>query len=434
MTEPTLNQYYPGGVAQQLMDWANGNNITQNMAAMSRGAALGCSHEAHAIGAIAGGNFAWTTGGWIAWLRRYAKGAIDFPMANIFATTGFTSTQILNTWLAPCLAAKPAWCFVDIFPNDPTSGVSYATSIANAQSIITQLQNAGIYPILVPVRIPASGWAGWSAAVTLQFSRLNQWVKTYCENNVGITYWDANPSFLDFSTGYSQSSLLQADFLHENAAGAQLRGLSAWNLISSLFPARDNRFMLLGDTYDATNNPTGTLLANGLMAGTTGVIAGGAGTTGSVATSWNVFNGSTTVAASKTAYPNVTNLFKQTFTLSGTADNNDNAFYQSVSGWSIGDTLIGEAEADWNITSGSITAIWVQIQANSIVIAGDNMVISGTPYGNLSTGAQSTLVLRTDPVVIPAGTTTITYALGYTTAAGAVSAVVNFARASLRKK
>lgn len=47
----------------------------------------------------------------------------------------------------------------------------------------------------------------------------------FCENNVGATYWDVNPLFLDFSTGYAQDDLLNAlpsdGRVHDNTRGAQ---------------------------------------------------------------------------------------------------------------------------------------------------------------------------------------------------------------------
>jgi hypothetical protein len=56
----------------------------------ARGAVMGTSLEAYAYNAPN-----WTPNGWAAWLRRYAKGAIDLPVSRIFATVGVNSTYIV---------------------------------------------------------------------------------------------------------------------------------------------------------------------------------------------------------------------------------------------------------------------------------------------------------------------------------------------------
>jgi hypothetical protein len=194
------------------------------IAGASRGAVMGASFEANALNTTLPFP-CWTTGGWVAWLRRYSKGAIDLPASRVFATGGFNSTQIINTWLGPCVAAKPAWCFVDVTNNDFNGGgFTNATAIDNLTTIITALMNAGIYVILVPCRVFGSGHP-WAGAPLLQVSYANQWMKTFCENNTGATYWDVNPLYLDFATGYAQANLLISDNVHDSTQGAHLRGL-----------------------------------------------------------------------------------------------------------------------------------------------------------------------------------------------------------------
>lgn len=423
------------------------------LAGASRGAVMGASFEENALNRTLPAP-SWTTGGWVAWLRRYAKGAIDLPASRVFATGGFTSTDVINTWLGPCVAAKPAWCFVDVTTNDfnTTSDRVFtnAKAIDNLTTIITALMNAGIYVILVPVRIFGSGydWAGHPLLLR-QVSYLNQWMKTFCENNTGATYWDVNPLFLDFSTGYAQDDLLSADpsdgHVHDSTRGAQLRGLSAWNLISSLFPARDSRFMLLGDKYDATYNPTGNLLPNGLFAGTGGSAYAPSGATGQVADNWTVVGGGGSVSpvASKTAYAGYLGLDKQTITLSGPADGKTCLFFPSnpLSNWSVGDTVVAEVEVDWNITSGQVLAVYALLAAQS----GGNLAWDGadTGYGELNSGGAyrggdigQSIVLRLEPVTIAAGVTAIDFSCGIKVGplnSGTVGVTVNWARASLRK-
>lgn len=65
-------------------------------------------------------------------------------------------------------------------------------------------------------------------------------------------------------------------------------------MISSLFPARDSRLMLIDDLYDPTYNPTGNLFANGLLAGSGGTPSNGVTGTG-IADGWTVYAGGGTV-------------------------------------------------------------------------------------------------------------------------------------------
>lgn len=412
------------------------------IAAYSRGAVMGASYEANAVN-TAPPSPCWTTGGWVAWMRRYAKGAIDLPASRVFATGGYTSTQIINTWLGPCVAAKPAWCFVDALNNDllARSGVTNATMIDNLTTIITALMNAGIYVILVPCRVLGPG-RPWTNPELLQVGYVNQWMKSFCENNTGATYWEVNPLYLDFASGNAQANLLVSDSVHDNTQGAQLRGLSAWNSIKSMFPARDSRFMLIGDTYDAIYNATGNLLSNGLLAGTSGQLSGA---TGQAADGWHVYTGSQTVsaAASKTAYSGYLNLAKQTIRLQGTADSSICTVSQDLpatsSSWSAGDQLVAEVEVDWNISSGSVVSVFALItQQLAGTLAWDGYA---TNYGDLSAGGAfpgesvgQSIVLRTEPVTISANTTDIIVQLGVQVgASGSVDVTVNWARASLRK-
>lgn len=412
---------------------------------------MGASFEANALNTSLPSP-CWTTGGWAAWLRRYAKGAIDLPASRVFATGGYTSTQIINTWLGPCVAAKPAWCFVDALNNDllARSGVTNAAMIDNMTTIITALMNAGIYVILVPCRMLGPG-RPWTNPELWQVAYVNQWMKKFCENNTGATYWDVNPLCIDFGPqqgqyGVTQANLLLTDSIHDNAQGAQLRGLSAWNLIKPMFPARDDRFMLIGDTYDATYNPTGNLLSNGILAGTSGSLSGA---TGQAADNWSVYIASQTVsaAASKTAYSGCLHLDKQTIRLQGTADASICTISQYLpatsSGWSAGDQLVAEVEVDWNISSGSVIGVFAMI----VQQVGGTLVWDGcaTNYGDLSAGgafsgesAGQSIVLRTEPLTIPADVTEIVLQLGVqvgpTVSGGPpVDVTVNWARASLRK-
>jgi len=211
-----------------------------------------------------------------------------------------------------------------------------------------------------------------------------------------------------------------------------------------LFPARDSRFMLVGDVYDATYNPTGNLLTNGLLAGTGGTPVP-PGATGNVADGWTVFagGGSISAVASKTPYAGYYHLDKQTIALSGPADLTTCSFSPSVplSNWSVGDTLVAEVEVDWNVTSGSVLSVYALISQQS----GGNLAWDGaaTGYGDLTGGgaypgesAGQSIVLRPEPVTITSGVTQLNFSCAVQVGAsgsGSIDITVNWARASVRK-
>lgn len=408
----------------------------------SRGAVLGMSYEANAVN---GGN--WTSYGWVNWLRRFSMGAIDLPQSRVFATPGKTSSEIIALWLTAAVAAKPNWCVVDVTVNDALGGtggivVSTAQGIANLQTIYNALNAAGTHVIFRADRPWNAGSMGgpWAGNVLLQHVNTNQWMKTFCESNTGCTYWDPNPVMIDFATGYGLASLLNADGAHDNAAGAMTTGLSGWNLISSLIPARDNRFSLLGDVYDAVNNPHGNLLANGLLGGAyntggTYILNANATTVGGqIAPSWNFYGGgagsTVNLVGSKLAYAGYTNLYKQRFTVTGTADGTKNSLYQPVtSNVANGDMLVAQAEVSLNLASGSIIAVQAEIGGCTGNIDG----IQGGTTDVYLTGANSFL-LRTDPALVTvAANCQFNLNIIATTSGAITSSTVDFARCSLRK-
>jgi len=404
----------------------------------SRGAVMGDSLTALALNA---GD--WTDTGYAAFLRRFCGSRISLPTSMVFATLGYTTAQIASNWLPQCLAAKPDWCVVEGGINDLLQTIPPATTIANLEAIYQSLLVAGIFVIAVPIRsttTPSGGIPPLSATQKAQQGYINNAIKAFCAANSGITYFDVNPSFIDWATGdalaanvsVDQSNGHILDGIHDSPQGAYLFGAGLATVINGLVPARDDRFTLLADTYDPTNNPTGNLLSNGLMAGIGGTVLSGG--TGTVPTGWFGDPQGLTVAFGNPAYSGYTNLTKTSMAISGTAASQFPALFSPASGWSVGDTVIAEVEADWNITS-NIASIGLTIDMEDnqghLISQTRDGYISG--LGNWPTGIGSA-VFRTNPFVIPANTAFMNL-IGrvYTPGSGTVAAVVNWARGSMRK-
>jgi hypothetical protein len=254
-----------------------------------------------------------------------------------------------------------------------------------------------------------------------------------------------NPSFINWSTGDALPYLVQADGIHDTPQGAFLFGSGLAAIVNGLAPARDDRFVLLGDTYDATYNTTGNLLravnngtveSFGLMAGSGGTLLNGA--TGSVPTGWFGDAKGLPVSFAQTSYDGHTNLTKSSMILNGTVSSAGLAaelFSLTFrEWWSAGDTIIGEVEADWSIAAG-INSIGLTVDAQDS--SGNSLlqVLDGfdSGFGTWPTG-PGIAVFRTNPLVIPAGAAFVNLHCCVYPAAGTVNAVVNWARASLRKK
>jgi lysophospholipase L1-like esterase len=382
--------------------------------------------------AIDGSN--WTDRGYAAFLRRFMGSQIDLPASNVFATGGDTTAQILSTWVVPCVVAQPDWCIVEAGINDllaTTPAIPPATTIAHLKAIYTVLISAGICVIAIPVRSTGTPHA-LSSAQMQQQGYVNNWIKNFCAITRGITYVDVNPPFIDFSSGEAQPMYV-TDGIHDTPQGAIVTAQAIQTFLHTIVPGRDNRFTLIGDTFDTVNNPTGNLTPNGLMSGTAGNLIRGA--TGVTPDIWFGDANDGTVVFSKSTYPGYLNLSKVTMTLSGswTALQTPNLSNSTMVNFAAGDTLVGEIEADWNIASGIRSiglALFFQNEGTLITSVRDGF---DSGLGQWPSGTGSA-VFRTEPFVVPANTTIVLLnAFVFPGDSTATSAEVNWSRASLRK-
>ena len=74
------------------------------------------------------------------------------------------------------------------------------------------------------------------------------------------------------------------DGIHDNVLSAKINGKRLADQLAPFLPLVERGFVGVGDVYDATLNPSGNILTNGLMAGSTGTLSNGA--TGVAPTGW----------------------------------------------------------------------------------------------------------------------------------------------------
>lgn len=247
---------------------------------------------------------AWFSDGYAAWLRILSGQRINFPLANEFGVSGDT-LQMMLARLGSVLNVRPNYCIVlggaNNVPLDTAPG-SFESMRDTWLEIVSTLFKAGITPITMP--IPPRAGATLTTAQILKQQRFTNFQRDYCNRNRGYLFADYLKYFIDQTslTGVPLSLMVKADNLHPSATGAYYMGKALADLMALYLPPAPSSFSSATDYYEATNNPTGSLLRSGTtnystMAGTTGTHTASSGFT----TSGNLATGFTSVKSGGTA-------------------------------------------------------------------------------------------------------------------------------------
>lgn len=214
---------------------------------------------------------------WFQWGNSIA-GSPFVTLANL-GVVGALTAAILSQ-ISPALAYLPTCVEIMAGTNDVSTGVPYATTIANLQSMYQQCINAGVYvrayAILPRNNLSNAGQLG-------QIIAINQWIKEFWHYNRGGEYIDVfssliNPSSTTY-TSAANSSYFYDSVLHPNQLGAYLMGvtiapyLQKWS-IAQILPSSSF------DDAIVSSGSSPNLAANPLMLGTGG--SSGTGITGTV--------------------------------------------------------------------------------------------------------------------------------------------------------
>ena len=411
--------------------------VISSLATRRRVAAIGDSIAADALGSNTATSISWTNWGFLAWMRRFLNQRMDFPIANILAVPGTTVAQAVSQAQAVVALGNVDICIINTGTNSLGAETTVAMQAEYAQ-IINMLRQAGIFVIVCAISAHNGGLAITGASLRQQ-SFINKWLANFCRLNPGTYYFDVNPYIIDFATGNAGSAYLR-DGIHLSQAGAIVWGQQLANVINGLVPANQDRFTLLGDVYDATNNPAGNLLANGLLAGSGGTT--GNGGSGVVPTSWwggrSGGSGTVTAVYSAVSDTNYTNLYKLRMTLGGVADTNSGYIFQQPAAPppSPGSYIWGACDVVPNITTANVVAIYLRIDCQNVSYASLAATIDGTlsaVNGDLPVGFTTPFSLRTEPLLVPAGTVYVDYQLFVSTdTSGALTAAVDFERCEMR--
>ncbi len=234
---------------------------------------------------------AWFSDGYAGWLRILSGQRINFPLENEQGVSGETIAQVYAR-LDRIIELNPDYCIVLVGPND----VAVSTFEAMRDgwlSIVRKLKGNGVIPITLPMP-PRAGSVLTTAQILLQ-QRFTNFQRQYCARNRGYYFADYLKYFIDqaSATGVPLALMVKADNLHPSATGAYYMGKALTELVNTLVPPASSTFSSAVDYYEATNNPTGSLLHSGAtnystMAGTTGTHTASSGftTSGNLATGW----------------------------------------------------------------------------------------------------------------------------------------------------
>lgn len=307
-----------------------------------RVAVMGDSQDLDAIfnGAT---NKAWNSWGHAAELRIQTGHRFHMNLADVVAVSGHKSADVLATQVPLVLAMnpRPDLVLLKVGTNDlPT--VPVATTTANIAQIFDTLNSYGI-PVLVTTVIPRGTGSMFTADVRKSHAHLNRWLWQQARDTTRRVYFaDPTPDMLDYSTG-SGVTALYWDHVHTNSRGGYQMAKAAAAVVNNLFPPVQWLPAYIADTYDATYNPSGNLVTNGMLTGTAGTLTNGAA--GTAPTSWTLTRsnaaGTTTVTGSLDTLAGYTNLNRCVLTLGGTGDGTIVSLTQSLNAanFAVGDQI-----------------------------------------------------------------------------------------------
>lgn len=379
--------------------------------------------------------------GFLAWLPVLTGQKVTHSIADNFGVGGDTTEQMLSR-LGAVVDAQPGICTVLGGTNDATAGVDAATTIANLNTIYDALYNAGIIVIALKILPRASV----TAPMYGNIHKVNRWIEAQKYTRRRFHVVDATDVLINLGTGVPKSGLMYDETgsnLHPNALGAYLIAKKIQPVIEALFPSRVAPFWHVLDTYSATDNPAGNLLANGLMAGISGSKSNGP--TGELANSW-ACNGVNLPAGTAAALSKVTKAdgrtFQQlavsgTYTVATAANTLDMSTAGTLANVSPGDVIEAMCEVEWDAGATNVCTPYFRLYTTGTG-APLTFCLQAVSPDVMPTEAASGLIYKTQQIVVPAGVTGFGCNLSVLFVASSgtsltAAATIRFGSASIRK-
>jgi lysophospholipase L1-like esterase len=344
----------------------------------------------------------WRNVAYFGWANALA--GTPFQVSVFSGVGGNTTGQMLARVANDIVAQSPSWCCVMGGTNDISGGVvTLPTMQSNLSGICDALHAAGIRIILCTIT-PSTSYN--TADEKQLWHDINGWIRTYAAAHSSyITLADVGELYADPGNDGQPLAGYTHDGVHPNALGAYTIGVGMAAALSGVVPTCWTFGRRPADTRLLTPNPW--------MTGTTGTK--GANCTGVVATGWTAYR----AVASKVARTDgIAGEWQKIEVTAGQTS----AWIDSgdiLSGFSVGDTIVAQAEVETDDDWTSPTQFYLKCEARN---AGGLLLYRGSLINIATTGASvpraTRLILRGQPFVVPATTTFLRHQMAITASPG----------------
>lgn len=390
----------------------------------------------------------WTTSSYITPLRWLMRGRFITSQAQVVGVSASRSDHLLAAQVPQMIAGGCDLAFIQDGTNDPAGGFTAAQTVANLSASAAQLNSANIAVIFISI----APQGGWSTAQRQMIAEVNrQLFLMSLDRTRWVRFVDINPAYSDYATGNALAGYQFSDNIHDSPAGAFAKAQLIATAIDDVLPKLPELLPYSSaDAFSAALNPTGNLLTNGTMLGTTGSAAFGA--TGQVPSNWQIGfdssgGSSMTIAASKTSSPSNATMPAATITFGGTGDARFMRMWsQSVAGNNsvaipagvvAGDRLAASCDVSWNgLTNFRYVALRLQASNGSNSYQswdGGTLTPAGTTAVAMPQNFTGAL-MTTPELVVPNGMTNLAFFIEAAPMSGAsLGGTVTISRCSIRK-
>jgi lysophospholipase L1-like esterase len=277
------------------------------------------------------------------WLKWYTGDRLSRPAGTAnFGVTGQTTAQ-LQARIGAVLAGHYDIIVMKVGYNDIAAGVSCASIMSNLTAMWTQLLNVGSV-VIQDGQIPSPNHTATKIKVAQCVNAQSAaWAQQ--AGHQGFYFVNLDPVVSD-PTQASWTALtgyLGSDGIHPTLLGASQIAWADAQVINQLVPPLNKPTYTASDVYDATNNPSGNALPNGVLAGSGGTI--NAGCAGTVANSTSLTCGSSGGATVTGSQETINGLPAQVVTITGTYSSGASPYITvqqnvaSPSIFGVGDTI-----------------------------------------------------------------------------------------------
>jgi lysophospholipase L1-like esterase len=231
-------------------------------------------------------SFGYKNVGYMTWLRQITRQRFVHTQADIFATSGFNTQQIIDTWLTPAAQSSCAGMIVLAGTNDRVQGLTLAQTTTNLDKILTTLTNAGKWVILV-AETPR-GNAAFNPTQRLTGTPLQNHmaVRRWCQQQASrpnvyvVDPWPlmlADVTSTDATAGADIAANMTRDGLHYGGQGAYTLASLMQPIVEQKLPRAEILPVSNFDLY-SVDNPGGSITPNPMMSGSGGPLVQSSGT------------------------------------------------------------------------------------------------------------------------------------------------------------